>query len=396
MNILHIATKDTGGAGIAATRIHFALNALPNGVNSKMLLLWKAKEYAVQDNVIKYATTKGFRGKAPYYLTWLNRKIYPKFKFRKSEINSFYYYSAFCTEKHELIEWADLIHLHWTNGFVNPKRFFKKVKKPVIWTFHDMTPFSGGNPYESGIFKNNLIAFNDFLKKKKELLINHGKVYGHATSPTFRNKAVKDYKTFPMKEVFVIPYPLHPDTYGLTSKGDARKKLSIPNQKKVILFVAADVKNDRKGVKFLLTDCIIKKYQLVMVGAKNPELNKYKEIIQLGNLTAEELNTAYSSADLYVTPSIEEAFGQTIIEALYCGIPVVAFKTAGANYIVNKKNGILAKEITTNSLLEAIEEALTTKFSAHRISFEAKERFNPEVIGEKFLRVYNNILSRNV
>jgi len=48
---------------------------------------------------------------------------------------------------HPLVEWADVIHLHWVPDFVDYPSFFKMVKKPIVWTLHDKFPAVGLEHY---------------------------------------------------------------------------------------------------------------------------------------------------------------------------------------------------------------------------------------------------------
>ncbi len=68
---------------------------------------------------------------------------------------------------------------------------------------------------------------------------------------------------------------------------------------------------------------------------------------------------AYSSADVMVVPSKQEAFGQTASEAMACGTPVVAFGATGLLDIVDHKiNGYLATPFDTAELAQGIRTIL--------------------------------------
>lgn len=393
MNVLHIATKDTGGAAIGSFRIHESLNFNNEDVNSKLLCLWQNKSNHPK-NINSYFTKKNtIITKYEKYQAYLNRKIYPKLKFNKNSIYSFYFSSPYHPESHELIQWADIIHLHWVNGFVNPFRFMKKVNKPIVWSFHDMTPFSGGNPYESGIFKNQLHKFERLLKKKQELMNRHGSVFGHATSLGFKQKAVNEYKTFSDNKVKVIPLPLSPELFNRLPKEYARKKLRITSFKPIVLFIAADVNNSRKGLQYLLDIAFFEKYTLLVAGSINTEFIRFPEIVQLGILDNIKLNLAYSAADLFISPSIEEAFGQTTIESLYCGTPVVAFPTSGSKQIINNGlNGFVTNDFTQNDLFLTIDKALNHPFNSDYISSDAKAIYHPQIIAKQLSNFYKTIL----
>lgn len=151
MKILHISTSDyDGGAAKAAYRLHSGLNQL--GADSRMFVKNKKSE---DSSVIKYK-----------YPTGLGRILY---KIQKNRIESeFFRYRTTRPQGYEIFSddrspsrinfisqlgVADIYHLHWTSEFVDLPSFFKNVRKPLVWTLHDMFPFTGGCHYKSGCDK---------------------------------------------------------------------------------------------------------------------------------------------------------------------------------------------------------------------------------------------------
>jgi glycosyltransferase involved in cell wall biosynthesis len=63
----------------------------------------------------------------------------------------------------------------------------------------------------------------------------------------------------------------------------------------------------------------------------------------------------FNAADLYVTTAIEEAFGQTLLEASACGVPVVAFDVGGIkDIVIHEETGLLVDRVSASDLLAAI------------------------------------------
>ena len=52
--------------------------------------------------------------------------------------------SEYKVHLHSLIDWADIIHLHWIQDFIDFPTFFANVHKPILWTCHDLNPMMGG------------------------------------------------------------------------------------------------------------------------------------------------------------------------------------------------------------------------------------------------------------
>lgn len=128
MKIVHLMTSQEGGAARAAQRINLALNRA--GVES--IIIYKNQVYNMWRQ---------------FPCRVLNSLLY--------RISQFRYVSRDgCTENYtgvypefiKEIREADIIHFHWVaSGFVgrNTIKSLKKMHKPIVWTLHDMRPFTG-------------------------------------------------------------------------------------------------------------------------------------------------------------------------------------------------------------------------------------------------------------
>jgi hypothetical protein len=153
MKVLHITTSTSGGAGVACIRLHQGL--LLASVNSEVLCLKDYKNIASRIPSI-HEFSNGFfpaiirKGKFWFYEQKLKNKL-------KNQSPGFEHFSAidswFDITTHPQFKKADIIHLHWVSGFLNFGSFFIKNKKPVIWTLHDMFPFTGGCHHADGCEK---------------------------------------------------------------------------------------------------------------------------------------------------------------------------------------------------------------------------------------------------
>ncbi len=395
MNVLHICFKDTGGAHGAATRIHECLGESQQ-VESKFLLIWNNKHsedksyYSVQDSY------KGFLGKLTLYIInytnkWLDKLIK---RYPQSSILIYLncYFSFYNVEKHELIEWADVIHLHWVNKTVDLKKMFNNVKKTFVWTFHDMTPFTGGNPYESGLFERNKPAYDYFIDFKRRIIQNSNLI-GHATSIGMKEKAI-EYGVFQEDKISYLPYPINSEAFRELPMSNSKKLLGINPSQKVILFIAVDINDYRKGFDILLAilpNLLEMDYMLVTVGRECSELQEMEKVMNLGYISEPaKLAEIYSASDIFITPSREEAFGQTTIEAHMCGTPTVSFKTAGALGIIKTGyNGWLCDEINKESLLEGIVSCSEMLYSRTEIARDAYEKYSYANIVNGYLNMYS-------
>ena len=147
LKILHVNTSPFGGAFTGAYRLHIAL--LKNGVSSKMLVCKNPKNH-----FLKEVYTYEKRNRAPNLINRISSRLgFPVTADQKHrayikrlkgdyEIISFPFSDYDITESLEYNE-ADIINLHWVGGFIDYNSFFKKNKKPLVWTVRDSNPFGG-------------------------------------------------------------------------------------------------------------------------------------------------------------------------------------------------------------------------------------------------------------
>jgi glycosyltransferase involved in cell wall biosynthesis len=274
----------------------------------------------------------------------------------------------------------DVWHLHWISGFVDLPAFFSTVTAPVVWTLHDMNPFTGGCHYDRGCDRfveacgtcpQLGAATEDDLsrsvwerKKQAFSTIPTEQLHVVATSQWMAKQARRSslFKPF---DVSVIPLGLDTEVFAPRDGKGFRRALRIPAGAKVILFAAHSADNTRKGFRYLvdalqaLSNERANLYCL-SVGRGKPEFHGSIDHLHLGTIQSDRLLSAiYSCADLFVMPSTQEAFGQTALESMACGTPVVGFDAGGIPDIVRpKKTGWLAETGDVRSLRQAIEAAM--------------------------------------
>jgi len=166
----------------------------------------------------------------------------------------------------------------------------------------------------------------------------------------------------------------------------------------MLLFVADDINNKRKGFNILLKafNNIRQKDNIIIctVGS-NANVSRDDNIYNLGKIYDERLlSMAYSAADILINPAIEEAFGNTIIESSMCGTPVVGFAVGGLNdTIIQNHNGRLCKEISVDALKEEIEYTMDNinTFNREEIRKETEKKYSLRIQANKYMDIYNSI-----
>lgn len=179
-----------------------------------------------------------------------------------------------------------------------------------------------------------------------------------------------------------------PNTFSIISIGDPWHTKGLD-----ILIEALGIAQQQTNVKLKLTlvDEIPKRQQLY------PIIEKYqlKEQIEFtGRLERIQLKALLQQQDVLVSASRRESFGLTMIEALACGVPVVATKTAGALDIVNSENGILVdlnnSQALANGLLLLLNQP--NKYSPQQLAAYVHHKYSIQSFCKNWEKHYNMIL----
>jgi len=315
----------------------------------------------------------------------------------------------------EIYKEAAIVNLHWVANFLDYKSFFEKNKKPIVWTLHDMNPFTGGEHYLEAYLGIDELGFP--IKRKlsdieisiaKENLAVKIKALSNAENLTIVSPSrwlaaeARNSEVFKNKPVFCIPYGLDSDIYRPRDKNYSREILGIPKRKKVILFVADSVDNNRKGFVFLkrafdqLED---PELVLCAIGHKNKELETIENVYELGVVHDERLmSIAYSAADVFVIPSLMDNLPNTVLESLMCGTPVIGFPVGGIpDMIQDGINGFLTADVSVDSLVVTLNKFLDNPscFDSTEIRENAVKKYDQKVQAKQYIDLYNSILNKN-
>lgn len=349
-----------------------------------------------------------------YYARKLLRKInQTPTVFHKKE--SLFSYPITTTNINEQINKInpDIVHLHWVNdGFVNIQEI-SKIKQPVFWTLHDMWPFTGGCHYSNGCSKfsaqcgecpvinsNNQHDLSYKLLKKKKDLFEEIDLTIICPSNWIKSKSEKS-KVFSRKDHYVIPNPLDLDIFVRTQH--LKNELGFLPDVPLLLFGAINSTDDkRKGFTYLIQalELLKKSNDNVQIGIFGSDKNSLNVEIPfhhrfLGNISSTKtLSELYSIADVFLAPSLEEVWGQTISEAMACGTPTVAFSGTGPDDIITHfKNGYLAQNKNPEDFANGINWALEQKEIKESCRKRAEDLFDAKVIALKTIEIYKKRLN---
>ena len=142
------------------------------------------------------------------------------------------------------------------------------------------------------------------------------------------------------------------DTFKPADKLAARQLLNLPPRMPIVLCAAVNFHEERKGGR-QLREIVAALKDEVCFTAFGHNAGEIPGMTGLGyHLQADKLATIYQAADIFLSTATEEAFGQTVMEAQLCGLPVVAFKAGGVEEIV--RNEITGKLVRNGDAAGAV------------------------------------------
>ena len=413
MNLLILNTFDNqGGAAIATYRLHSGLRSI--GIKSHLLVQGKkTDDYSVIGPTTKWQKVLALL--RPHF-DGITTNLYRK---RQKVIFSPAWFPEKLASTVASLN-PDIVHLFWINGGFLRIETLKKIKQPIVWTLHDMWPFTGGCHYNDECFKFQQSCGNcPVLNSERERDLSHYvwerkrkswegvPIVVVATSHWIADMA-RSSSIFGGQRIEVIPNGIDTEVYKPVDKGVARAAYNLPQEKHLILFSAFGATSDkRKGNQFLV-QALEKmsqlgwgaKTELIIIGASEPENPpdlgmKVHYIGQLHDEVSQVL--LYSAADVVVAPSMQENLSNTVIEALSCGTPVVAFNIGGMpDMIDHQLNGYLAAPFDTNDLADGIMWVLENESRHDLLSKHARqivlERYTLKAIANRYLALYQSIL----
>lgn len=393
MNILQIGTVDKkGGAAAISWQLKKALEK-----NGHTTSLFVADKYSQEANVFTIP-----RKKIRRYLGFL---------FSIEDL----YATDWILETPEFKK-ADLIHAHNLHGrFFNLKTLQKmSLIKPIVWTLHDewaITPHCAYT-YETQKIKDGFFQCNNkqspprllwnnekYLSWRKKSLYDQTKLTIITPSLWLKNRVEKSILKNQKNKLIYNGIDIQ--IFKPCDCFQTRKKLNLPVDKKIILFLADGGKsNPFKGWEFV--EKVIEFYQnrndLLFLCVGNSDqtiLNNNTKVSFISRIENQEiLAQYYSAADFLLHSSTADNFPLVILEAMACGLPIVAFSVGGVTEAVKHlENGYIARYKDLESLIQGVEYLLKLDLEAKKTitlksSTKIKQFFSLEKMIEKYFDLY--------
>jgi len=312
----------------------------------------------------------------------------------------------------EELQGVDLVHLHTVADWFNVPSWLETLPTGigVVITLHDMWHFTGGCFLYRGcdrftetcapcpILKvplNRVLAKDE--QRRKLQAYRSRRVQFVANSQWSAELADRSAIVRACGCSRVIPPGIDTEVFRPQEKAQCRAELGIPPDAFVIAAGAASLTDINKNIPWLLEQLAglseLEDVLVVLLGEGALEIPIGLNVRLTGGV-ADRIKRAmlFSAADVFVSASLMETYGLTLIEAMSCGIPVVAFRTGGVPEAVPNEGGILCALLDAAAFTAAIQklrhsEALRNELgnSARKLVADrnAKSRF-----AAAFARVY--------
>jgi len=376
MKVVQVSVSDIkGGAAIAAFRLHQGLRQ--TGLESSMLV---AEKYGRgDDNVVVSPDRIGYFSRRLHYRQ-LSARFWRHAGSRPAGLSPFTGPGARRNRKLvKRLSAADIINLHWIANFVDLPTILARSAQPLVWTLHDMNAFTGGchltldcEKYRKQCgacpqlgSKSDRDVSREIWRIKHEIFQFAASGKLHLVAPsTWLAKQVERSSLLGNMPLSVIPNALDITVFKPYDKFSAREQLGIPATTRVLLFTADVIDSQHKGLQYLL-DALLGIDQssdilLVTLGAGKTKPDTELPVLGLGHLKDDrQIALAYSAADLFIIPSVQDNLPNTVMEAMACGTPVVGFDVGGiADMVRAGITGLLAPARDVRQLRQAITDLL--------------------------------------
>jgi len=208
--------------------------------------------------------------------------------------------------------------------------------------------------------------------------------------------------------VEVIPTGIDDLLFRPQSKSECRARLDLPQDKKLILFIATrGFANERKGGG-LLSKALHILYDMqaeespdvVILGRKQGKSDLHEKYTIHSKAFNDDISLSqlYAACDVLVAPSKADTLPLTVLQAMACGTPCVAFDTGGmADVIEHLENGYLAPAFDVDAYAKGIDYVLGDEERHQQLSFQSirkiKSGFTVENEAKQYIRLYDELLS---
>jgi glycosyltransferase involved in cell wall biosynthesis len=276
----------------------------------------------------------------------------------------------------------DLIYVHYLTHHIPILILLLPFRRtPVVVNVH-------GSDAEGAMKRGFLRTWSSYVLKKIDLLI--------VPTSDFKERVLQTFPFMSQDKIFISP------SGGVDPNLFFPGKPIQPNSGSSLTLGFISRLNEQKGWRTFMDALVLLKNKNIafnaLIGGKGPDELQIKKEIQrngleeqvqfLGFIPQADLQAIYSRLDLYIFPTHMDSLGLTGIEALSCGIPVIASKIQGgpSTYIQDGVNGYLFQPKNAVALSDKIAE-----FS--ELDVRQKERLRIQALASAEPYIRENVAS---
>jgi len=405
--VAHFTSDLVGGAGIATQRLHFAL--CKAGVNSSL--------YFGEGEPLDATMVPAFQNRTFF---WRNAAVLANRWRRYRQASGGFVSSPRWVRRTPIQKLGPLpgiVNLHWVARWLDLPSFLGSLPAglPLVWSIHDLIPFTGGCHYpgECDHFTHHCGECPQLKRPSrfdetyrffgiKERCYSRVNLHLVGNSEWTTSQICRSGLAKYAKSIRTIHLGLDPEQYRPLDKPIARRALGIPDDRFVIGFACSDFSDERKGARLLLEAVAASRQPatLLTFGSGRWPSSSNPAVLQLGVLQSSRLqNLFYSAVDVFVMPSRAETFGNTAMEAMACGSPVVAYAAGGLIDVVEHgKTGLLEPEIgSVSGLTRMLHWMSQHPTERQTMGVAARQRvidhFTDVTMAQRYSKLYEELLA---
>lgn len=414
MKILQVSTEDnSGGASRSAYRLQQAL--LQENIDSSMRVLTHQTAHSRVSSG-RAARTLNQKIKDKLAQQWRDFST-RNWHTENPIVHSFGQVSAGVVAELNQSS-ADVLNLHWIPKLLSIEDI-GQLRKPIVWTLHDMWPFCGGEHYTpddlNARFKHGYLPSNrpatergpDLNRQTWEAkrVAWQSQRFAFVCPSNWMANCVRQSALFcdaPVT-IHVVPNPLDTDQlWRPIDKKFARRQLGLEPSRQYVLAGSAGGMSKNKGEDLLpevmrhLQAQSNEAVELIVFGRYSPASHEHWgcKVHWMGPVHDDAvMATIYSAADVMIVPSRQDNLPNTAVEAMACGTPVAAFNLGGLPDIIDhRRTGWLAKPEDVLDLSQGVAWSLNDKTRLQVLSVAARDsavkKFSPKEVVKQYVAVY--------
>jgi glycosyltransferase involved in cell wall biosynthesis len=404
--ILSKADKSGGGASRIA---------------QELCILLQAKGYVAHHYLARYST-RPHRYARPLYGRFFLRKIVARLNGLTKRLGFPELIPWELGYLHRKIREYDIVHIHDISSAISPfsVRYLAR-ELPTVWTFHDCSPFTGGclHPLACTNFRTRChqcpqlgrwpidsnFDFTGLMQDIKRKTAEEGRFTAVVPSTWLQETAVESGMFPDAMRPKIIPNGTDINIFKPLDTKKIRKKLGLPQDRRIILLAAAYIQDELKGIRYSLQ--ALARFQrteffLLIVGYLDDQTRLVFasfDHLYVGYVADDQLKAEYfAAADFLLFTSLGETFSLITLEAMATGTPSVSFAIGGVTDIVkHNETGYLVPPEDVEALVTGIKSALFTDSVSYwgpAARRRAVNLYSHEVFLNNHLELYRDVIDK--